>query len=79
MAQKAVLVTGGAGYIGSHTVIELLNADQQVVITTTSAMPLTKPSVVLKKSLENQLYFIREISSVRSLCWKFSADTKLAV
>ncbi|KAI9262069.1 UDP-glucose 4-epimerase [Sporodiniella umbellata] len=32
MAQKAVLVTGGAGYIGSHTVIELLNADRQVVI-----------------------------------------------
>ncbi|RCI06306.1 hypothetical protein CU098_013816, partial [Rhizopus stolonifer] len=32
MAQKAVLVTGGAGYIGSHTVIELLNAGQQVVI-----------------------------------------------
>ncbi|RCH90133.1 hypothetical protein CU097_005212 [Rhizopus azygosporus] len=32
MAQKAVLVTGGAGYIGSHTVIELLNAGRKVVI-----------------------------------------------
>ncbi|MDO6611653.1 UDP-glucose 4-epimerase GalE [Shewanella sp. 1_MG-2023] len=28
----AILVTGGAGYIGSHTVVELLNADQQVII-----------------------------------------------
>ena len=28
----AILVTGGLGYIGSHTVVELLNNDFDVVI-----------------------------------------------
>ena len=28
----AILVTGGAGFIGSHTVVELLNADYDVVV-----------------------------------------------
>ena len=27
-----ILVTGGAGYIGSHTVVELLEADYEVVV-----------------------------------------------
>ena len=31
MSQK-ILVTGGAGYIGSHTVVQLLTANQQVVV-----------------------------------------------
>lgn len=28
----AILVTGGAGYIGSHTVVELQNAGKEVVV-----------------------------------------------
>ena len=28
----AILVTGGAGYIGSHTVVELQNAGEDVVV-----------------------------------------------
>ena len=27
-----ILVTGGAGYIGSHTCVELLNQDYEVVV-----------------------------------------------
>jgi len=29
---KKLLVTGGAGYIGSHTVVELLDTDYEVVV-----------------------------------------------
>ena len=28
----AVLVTGGAGFIGSHTCVELLNAGREIVV-----------------------------------------------
>ncbi|WP_286524914.1 NAD-dependent epimerase/dehydratase family protein, partial [Duncaniella freteri] len=31
-SKKTVLVSGGAGYIGSHTAVELLNAGYNVVI-----------------------------------------------
>ena len=31
-ASKRVLVTGGAGYIGSHTCLELVNAGKKVVV-----------------------------------------------
>ena len=28
----AILVTGGAGYIGSHTAVELLNSGKEIII-----------------------------------------------
>ena len=36
---STILVTGGAGYIGSHTCVELLNAGYDVVVVTTCAIP----------------------------------------
>lgn len=32
MAKPRILVTGGTGYIGSHTVVELINAGYKAVI-----------------------------------------------
>ncbi|XP_070396632.1 UDP-glucose 4-epimerase [Dermacentor albipictus] len=32
MTKGSIFVTGGAGYVGSHTVLELLNADYDVVV-----------------------------------------------
>ena len=29
----AILVSGGAGYIGTHTCVELLNAGHEIVVT----------------------------------------------
>ena len=37
----AILVTGGAGYIGSHTVVELLNAGKEVVVLDNLQNPLS--------------------------------------
>ena len=31
-SKKCVLVSGGAGYIGSHTAVELINAGYEVVV-----------------------------------------------
>ena len=28
----AILITGGAGYIGSHTCVELLNAGYEIIV-----------------------------------------------
>jgi len=48
---KRVLVTGGAGYIGSHTVIELLDAGYEVVVVDN-----------LSNSSEKALERVREVS-----------------
>ena len=35
---ETILVTGGAGYIGSHTVVQLLEQDHNVVVLITFAI-----------------------------------------
>lgn len=51
----AILVTGGAGYIGSHTVVELLNGHDEVVVldnlSNSSALALKRVEQITGKSL----------------------------
>ena len=56
--QKTVLVTGGAGYIGSHCVIDLQNANYNVIVVDNlvnsyMAANAEKPEVLLR--IENQI------------------------
>ena len=56
-----VLVTGGAGYIGSHTVVELINAGHQVIIV--EDLSNAKASVIDR---------IEEITGVRPLFYELN-------
>ena len=51
-----ILVTGGAGYIGTHTSVELLNAGHQVVVldnlSNSSTVALTRVQEITGKTLE---------------------------
>jgi UDP-glucose 4-epimerase len=50
-----ILVTGGAGYIGSHTCLELLNAQHEVVVldnlSNSSEVSLSRVQALANKSL----------------------------
>ena len=55
MNNRCVLVAGGAGYIGSHTAVELINAGYEVVIVDKLAnIPIYV--IVLHKEYNHQNY-----------------------
>ena len=58
-----ILVTGGAGYIGSHTVVELLNNDYKVIIV--DDFTNSKPEVIDKIKIITQKSPILEIVDIK--------------
>ena len=67
-----ILVTGGAGYIGSHTCVELLNSgyDVTVIDNLCNANPKSLNRVAGKSNST------RETSGTRRSCGKFSRKMK---
>ena len=47
----AVLITGGAGFIGTHTCVELLNAGEEIVV-------VEKRACSLKRDARFFFYFL---------------------
>lgn len=57
----AILVTGGAGYIGSHTVVELQNAGYEVVVVDNLSNSSEKAYREWKRLPASRLPFIKRI------------------
>ena len=55
----AILVTGGAGYIGSHTVVELQNAGYDVVVVDNLSNSSKKSLQRVEKITGKQVTFYR--------------------
>lgn len=70
-----ILVTGGAGYIGSHTCVELLNAGKQVVVldnfVNSSRVSLQRVQEICKKSVTIVEGDIRDETGVANVLKQF--------
>lgn len=66
-----VLVTGGAGYIGSHTVVELLDAGHQVVVvdnlSNSSSESIRRVEKITGKHVEFHVFDVRDAEKLNDL------------
>jgi UDP-glucose 4-epimerase len=70
-----VILTGGAGYIGSHTIIELQNAGYSVVVVdslaNSSLEPLNRVRQITGKSVEFHKVDIRDVAGLNAVFAKY--------
>lgn len=75
---KTFLITGGAGYIGSHTVLELLKSDYQVLVVdnllNSSEIAIKRVEELSNKKVKFFNFDLREIDKLDSLFKEFSID-----
>ena len=73
-----ILVTGGTGYIGSHTVVELQNAGHDVVVidnlSNSSKKALQRVSEITGKDVDFYEIDIRDFDALDKLLDKYSFD-----
>ena len=76
--QKTILVTGGAGYIGSHTCIELLDAGYKVVVadnlSNSKSDSLSRIEELTGKEIQFHLTDLRSTNACRELFRKEMID-----
>ena len=70
--QEKILVTGGAGFIGTHTVIELIQAGHQVVVVDNLVNSNRKSLEVVERITGVKFLFMRQISVIQILFVTFS-------
>ncbi len=79
MKDSYVLVTGGAGYIGSHTCVELLDAGYRLLVldnlSNSSRESLERVQRITGKTLEFVQGDIRSLDDVRALFAAYSIDS----
>lgn len=73
----AILVTGGAGFIGSHTVVELQNAGYEVVVCDNLCNSSRKSLERVEKITGKPVKLYRRIFSTETRWKKSSQKTKL--
>lgn len=76
---RKILVTGGAGYIGSHTCVELLNSGYEVIIfdnfCNSSPVAVERITEITKKSVTHVYGNILDQQAIEEALIKYNCDT----